>query len=157
LPRSGSRVRIPSPAPISFKQISCSELHKLCLDTFQHSAPGACLEVRAIDEVALPDLPKPDPKMLQIAEKIVEQQSGDFDPSGFATATRMPVTKAKGMRRAASDTGASVPWKEHGTGAAHSVSCPYRKWHECPYGRWYKTGPAPQAEVRRRTSQQASR
>ena len=40
-------------------------------------------EVRAVDEVALPDLPKPDPKMLQIAEKIVEQQSGDFDPSEF--------------------------------------------------------------------------
>jgi DNA end-binding protein Ku len=37
-------------------------------------------EVRALDEVALP---KPDPKMLQIAEKIVEQQSGDFDPSEF--------------------------------------------------------------------------
>jgi DNA end-binding protein Ku len=28
-------------------------------------------------------LPKPDPAMLQIAEKIVEQQSGDFDPSEF--------------------------------------------------------------------------
>ncbi|MEA2908299.1 MAG: end-binding protein Ku [Bradyrhizobium sp.] len=40
-------------------------------------------EVRALDDVALPDLPKPDPKMLQIAEKIVEQQSGDFDPSEF--------------------------------------------------------------------------
>jgi DNA end-binding protein Ku len=40
-------------------------------------------EVRGVDEVALPDLPKPDPKMLQIAEKIVEQQSGDFDPSEF--------------------------------------------------------------------------
>jgi DNA end-binding protein Ku len=40
-------------------------------------------EVRALDQVALPDLPKPDPKMLQIAEKIVEQQSGDFDPSEF--------------------------------------------------------------------------
>ena len=40
-------------------------------------------EVRAIDQIALPDLPKPDPKMLQIAEKIVEQQSGDFDPSEF--------------------------------------------------------------------------
>ena len=36
-------------------------------------------EVGAIDEVALPELPKPDPKMLQIAEKIVEQQSGDED------------------------------------------------------------------------------
>ena len=40
-------------------------------------------EVRALDAVALPDLPKPDPKMLQIAENIVEQQSGDFDPSEF--------------------------------------------------------------------------
>jgi DNA end-binding protein Ku len=40
-------------------------------------------EVRALDEVARPELPKPDPKMLQIAEKIVEQQSGDFDPSEF--------------------------------------------------------------------------
>jgi DNA end-binding protein Ku len=36
-----------------------------------------------LDEVARPDLPKPDAAMLQIAEKIVEQQSGDFDPSEF--------------------------------------------------------------------------
>jgi DNA end-binding protein Ku len=40
-------------------------------------------EVRAIDEVVFPELPKPDPKMLQNAEKIVEQQCGDFDPSEF--------------------------------------------------------------------------
>ena len=40
-------------------------------------------EVRGLDQVSFPDLPKPDPKMLQIAEKIVEQQSGDFDPSEF--------------------------------------------------------------------------
>jgi DNA end-binding protein Ku len=40
-------------------------------------------EVRSLDEVARPDLPKPDVAMLQIAEKIVEQQSGDFDPSEF--------------------------------------------------------------------------
>jgi DNA end-binding protein Ku len=40
-------------------------------------------EVRAIDEIGSPDLPKPDPQMLQIAEKIVEQQSGEFDPSEF--------------------------------------------------------------------------
>jgi DNA end-binding protein Ku len=40
-------------------------------------------EVRGLDEVARPDLPKPDAAMLQIAEKIVEQQSGDFDPSEF--------------------------------------------------------------------------
>ena len=40
-------------------------------------------EVRAIGAIASPDLPKPDPQMLQIAEKIIEQQSGDFDPSEF--------------------------------------------------------------------------
>ena len=40
-------------------------------------------EVRGIDEIGRPDLPKPDPQMLQIAEKIVEQQSGEFDPSEF--------------------------------------------------------------------------
>jgi DNA end-binding protein Ku len=40
-------------------------------------------EVRSLDEVARPDLPKPDAAMLQIAEKIVEQQSGEFDPSEF--------------------------------------------------------------------------
>jgi DNA end-binding protein Ku len=40
-------------------------------------------EVRGLDEVGSPDLPKPDAQMLQIAEKIVEQQSGDFDPDEF--------------------------------------------------------------------------
>ena len=40
-------------------------------------------EVRGLDAIGSPDLPKPDPQMLQIAEKIVEQQSGEFDPSEF--------------------------------------------------------------------------
>jgi len=40
-------------------------------------------EVRTLDEIGHPELPKPDPKMLDIAEKIVAQQSGDFDPSEF--------------------------------------------------------------------------
>lgn len=40
-------------------------------------------EVRSIDEVGHPDLPKADPKMLDIAEKIVAQQSGEFDPAEF--------------------------------------------------------------------------
>ena len=40
-------------------------------------------EVRALDVIGSPALPKPDPQMLQIAEKIIEQQSGDFDPSEF--------------------------------------------------------------------------
>ena len=40
-------------------------------------------EVRTLGEIGHPDLPKPNPQMLQIAEKIIEQQSGDFDPSEF--------------------------------------------------------------------------
>ena len=40
-------------------------------------------EVRSEDEVGSPDLPKPDPRMLDIAEKIIEQQKGNFDPSHF--------------------------------------------------------------------------
>ena len=41
-------------------------------------------EVRTLDEIGHPDLPKPNAQMLEIAEKIVAQQSGDFDPSEFA-------------------------------------------------------------------------
>ena len=40
-------------------------------------------EVRNLDQIGHPDLPKPEPQMLQIAEKIVEQQSGKFEPSEF--------------------------------------------------------------------------
>ena len=40
-------------------------------------------EVRDMAELPSPDLPKPDPQMLAIAEKIVDQQSGDFDPAEF--------------------------------------------------------------------------
>jgi len=40
-------------------------------------------EVRDVSEMATPALPKPDPKMLAIAEKIVEQQSGEFDAAEF--------------------------------------------------------------------------
>ena len=40
-------------------------------------------EVRAIDDIGSPDLPKPDPQMLQIAEKIIEQQEAKFDPTEF--------------------------------------------------------------------------
>jgi DNA end-binding protein Ku len=43
----------------------------------------AAEEVRSEDEVVHPDLPKPDPRMLDIAEKIIEQQKGEFDPSHF--------------------------------------------------------------------------
>jgi len=40
-------------------------------------------EVRTLDEIGHPDLPKPDAQMLDIAEKIVAQQSGEFDPAEF--------------------------------------------------------------------------
>jgi DNA end-binding protein Ku len=40
-------------------------------------------EVRSLRDVGSPDLPKPDAQMLQIAEKIIEQQSGEFDPREF--------------------------------------------------------------------------
>ena len=40
-------------------------------------------EVRDMADLPSQDLPRPDPQMLAIAEKIVEQQSGDFDPAEF--------------------------------------------------------------------------
>ena len=40
-------------------------------------------EVRDMAELPSQELPKPDPQMLAIAEKIVDQQSGDFDPAEF--------------------------------------------------------------------------
>jgi DNA end-binding protein Ku len=40
-------------------------------------------EVRHLQDVGAPDLPKPDPRMLEIAEKIVDQQKAEFDPSAF--------------------------------------------------------------------------
>jgi DNA end-binding protein Ku len=40
-------------------------------------------EVRDIAEMPAPELPKPDAGMLAIAEQIVEQRKGDFDPGEF--------------------------------------------------------------------------
>ena len=40
-------------------------------------------EIRSADEVFDRTLPKPDPRMLQIAEKIIEQQEAKFDPTEF--------------------------------------------------------------------------
>jgi DNA end-binding protein Ku len=40
-------------------------------------------EVRTLGEIGHPDLPKPNPQMLQIAEKIIEQQEAKFDPTEF--------------------------------------------------------------------------
>jgi DNA end-binding protein Ku len=40
-------------------------------------------EVRDVEEIGPIELPKADPQMLDIAEKIIDQQRGDFDPSLF--------------------------------------------------------------------------
>jgi len=40
-------------------------------------------EIRATDEVFDRNLPKPDPRMLQIAERIIDQQAAEFDPTEF--------------------------------------------------------------------------
>ena len=40
-------------------------------------------EIRSSSEVFERNLPKPDSRMLQIAEKIIEQQEADFDPTEF--------------------------------------------------------------------------
>ena len=40
-------------------------------------------EIRSAGQAFDRNLPKPDPRMLQIAEKIIEQQEAEFDPSEF--------------------------------------------------------------------------
>jgi DNA end-binding protein Ku len=40
-------------------------------------------EVRSLSDLSTPALPKPDAQMLAIAEKIVDQQAGKFDPAEF--------------------------------------------------------------------------
>src|SRR6185312_17412325 len=40
-------------------------------------------EVRDMAQMPEVPLPKPDPQMLAIAEKIVDQQAGEFDPAEF--------------------------------------------------------------------------
>jgi DNA end-binding protein Ku len=40
-------------------------------------------EVRDVTQMADQPLPKPEPQMLAIAQKIVDQQAGEFDPAEF--------------------------------------------------------------------------
>lgn len=40
-------------------------------------------EIRSADEVFDRNLPRPDPRMLEIAEKIIAQQAAEFDPTAF--------------------------------------------------------------------------
>ena len=48
-----------------------------------HHPAHATTRSASADEVFDRNLPKPDPHMLQIAEKIIEQQEAEFDPSEF--------------------------------------------------------------------------
>src|SRR6266404_2017283 len=60
-------------------------------------------EIRSADEVFDRTLPKPDPRMLQIAEKIIEQQEAKFDPTEFKDryedALRDLIARKKKARR----------------------------------------------------------
>ena len=65
-------------------------------------------EIRSSDAVFDRSLPEPDARMLQIAEKIIEQQEGSFDPSTFKDryedALRDLITrKAKGEKLVSSE------------------------------------------------------
>jgi DNA end-binding protein Ku len=71
-------------------------------------------EVRDVTEMPTLDLPKAEPQMLAIAEQIVAQRSGEFDPSEFVDryegALRRMIEEKKGGRitkpaRAANDDG----------------------------------------------------
>jgi DNA end-binding protein Ku len=56
-------------------------------------------EVRDVAQMPDVPLPKPDPQMLAIAEKIVDQQAGKFDPAEFIDryedALREPIEEKK--------------------------------------------------------------
>jgi DNA end-binding protein Ku len=56
-------------------------------------------EVRDVAEMPTPELPKPEAQMLAIAEQIVEQRAGDFDPADFVdryeTALRAMIEEKK--------------------------------------------------------------
>ena len=59
----------------------------LCAGAARHRHPADHAarhdEIRSSDEVFDRNLPKPDSRMLQIAEKIIEQQEAEFDPTEF--------------------------------------------------------------------------
>lgn len=55
-------------------------------------------EMRQLDEIGHPNLPKPNARMLEIAEKIVALQSGGFDPPISPIAMKM--RRARGRKAA---------------------------------------------------------
>jgi DNA end-binding protein Ku len=78
-------------------------------------------EVRDEDAIAHPDLPAPPPAMIEIAEKLIEQQRGEFDPSHFTDryeeALRATIEKKKKGKpvvssKPASDNGSVVDLME---------------------------------------------
>ena len=70
--------------------------------TIARRVPMPDEEVRDVEEVGPIELPKAEPRMLEIAEKIIEQQRGDFDPARFVNryeqALREVSVSAKGCR-----------------------------------------------------------
>jgi DNA end-binding protein Ku len=56
-------------------------------------------EVRDVEEVGPIDLPKADPRMLDIAEKIIDQQRGDFDPTLFVDRYEQALREVIGRKR----------------------------------------------------------
>lgn len=56
--------------------------------------------MRKAEEIGHPDLPPPDPPMLEIAKKIIDQQKGEFDSTQFVDryeeALRVLIEEKKG-------------------------------------------------------------
>lgn len=73
---------------VAIGRLVLSQRERVCAieveeDALQMTTLRTEAEVRTLEEIGHPSLPKADPKMLDIAEKIVAQQAGDFDPADF--------------------------------------------------------------------------
>lgn len=73
---------------VAIGRLVLSQRERVCAieveeDALQMTTLRTEAEVRTLEEIGHPILPKADPRMLDIAEKIVAQQAGDFDPADF--------------------------------------------------------------------------
>lgn len=73
---------------VAIGRLVLSQRERVCAieveeDALQMTTLRTEAEVWTLEEIGHPSLPKADPKMLDIAEKIVAQQAGDFDPADF--------------------------------------------------------------------------